>query len=246
MGCGAYAGGDARATPEELQWLCLSCRDRLQPDRPRCVACGVLSPSGRTCYPCLPSTPLQGVLALGRYADPPLESGIKLLKFHGARPLARVFGALLARRILAAGLGRALPRNDAAVPPLPPEDTPIILVPLPLHPRRERARGYNQAQLLADTIGETLGLPVRPLLVRARATFPQTSILEYPEARRRNVSGAFAIRSPASGGRLPDAGTRRVILIDDVLTTGATVSEAGMVLRTAGVGEIWAAVVARA
>jgi predicted amidophosphoribosyltransferase len=197
-------------------------------------------------------TPLTGVVALGRYADPTLRAAVTHLKFKGIQELAEPLGELLGRRLVAAGLHRA--------PTMP------ILVPIPLAKARERERGFNQAWLLAEVIGKHLGIPVEHPLVRTKATSPQTSILKSPHARRRNVAGAFAhadtpLRPPHSAQALRGrpgyaehaAGqavdllkhATRVILVDDVLTTGATLTEAARVLAAEGSLEIWGAVVAR-
>lgn len=218
VGCGRY----------ECGWLCADCQAAIGTGHLRCSVCGKSAPTGRTCSACLGKTPLMGVIAVGPYHDPVLQTAIWTLKFHGVRELARVLGELLAGRVVAAGLGTGL-----ASPPL--------LVPLPLHRRRERARGFNQARLLAEAVATRLHLPWADLLLRTRATSPQTSILESPTARRRNIAGAFALRQPHAQFRMPT----RVILIDDVLTTGATLTEAAEVLREAGAPEIWAAVIAR-
>lgn len=217
-GCGKH---DAGSGDDGERWLCVACRQQTIPDWPVCVVCGSFSPTGRTCYPCLPKTPLAGTTAVGLYRDPILRSAITTFKFHGVRALARPLGELLAQRIAARGL------------------PPATLIPLPLHPRRQRERGFNQAHLLADVAGALLGLPVEHLLTRTRATSPQTSILESQAVRRRNVSGIFALQP------FKTLTVRRAILVDDVLTTGATLTEAARTLRTAGGEEIWAAVVAR-
>lgn len=142
-----------------------------------------------------------------------------------------------------------------------------MLVPVPLYPRRERERGFNQARLLAEALAHVLGLSVVEPLSRTRATSPQTSIHEASAShRRRNVAGAFAadlqhpllagMHAPPSSdvvgtssdvGGSTDVGEQigRVILIDDVLTSGATLLEAAATLRAAGIPEVWAAVVAR-
>jgi ComF family protein len=91
------------------------------------------------------------------------------------------------------------------------------LVPVPLHPSRERARGYNQAVLLAEELGRHTGVPMMPLLRRTVATESQTTL--SGDARRKNVQGVFAIDpawQPRPGGRF--------LLIDDVRTTGSTLS----------------------
>lgn len=116
------------------------------------------------------------------------------------------------------------------------------VVPVPLHPSRERERGFNQAALIA----RALPLPCADLLRRVRATPSQTDL--PADARRANVRGAFEATSRLSGfGRrrhmhLP--GT--VVLVDDVATTGATLGECARALRAAGVAEVRAVVVARA
>lgn len=229
VGRGNFGSGHRRDQAE--QWLCASCRLRISQERPRCVVCGTPSPTGRTCYACQPRTSIAGVIAVGRYADPILRAAITQFKFQGVRALAEPLGELLARRVAAAGISRKgpSPRPD------------VVLVPLPLHRRRERARGFNQAALLAEVIGRTLGLPVVHLLSRRRATAYQTSIIESPRARQRNVAGAFALKLPAAGGQLPE----RVLLVDDVLTTGATLTEAARTIAASGAPELWAAVVAR-
>jgi ComF family protein len=108
------------------------------------------------------------------------------------------------------------------------------LVPVPLHPGRLAERGYNQALEIARVLGGGLDLPLDSRCChRVAATPPQAGLDEV--ARRRNIRGAFAVHSP-----LPWS---RVAIVDDVVTTGSTVSELARVLRRAGVREIevWAA-----
>ena len=118
-----------------------------------------------------------------------------------------------------------------------------LAVPVPLHPRRERARGFNQA----DDLARQLGLPVAPLLQRVRFT---TSQIELPaEERHQNVRDAFVLgRIPGPGPRTPDPGPRIpaiVVLVDDVSTTGATLDACARVLKAAGVKEVRALTAAR-
>ena len=109
------------------------------------------------------------------------------------------------------------------------------LVPVPLHPSRRRARGFNQAADLA----RHLGLPVCNALARIRETRTQT---ELPAAaRHRNVSGAFSLASRARG-RVPE---RVLVLVDDVSTTGATLEACALVLKEAGATEVRALTAAR-
>lgn len=112
------------------------------------------------------------------------------------------------------------------------------IIPVPLHPARERERGFNQAALLAELAGPQLGVPVRPLLQRVRFTTTQTA---FDRAERiQNLRHAFRLRRNADVRRLD------VLLIDDVLTTGSTLSECARVLRENGARAVYAVTAARA
>jgi ComF family protein len=113
-----------------------------------------------------------------------------------------------------------------------------VIVPVPLHPARERERGFNQAMLLAELLSPTIATPLRPALERTRYTTTQTA---YDRAERmQNLHGAFRLR------KNQDVRDLRVLLIDDVLTTGSTLSECARVLRAAGAVSVHAATAARA
>lgn len=155
------------------------------------------------------------------YAEP-IDRALKALKYGGDRAAARVLGALLAAvvsRAIAAGLLR----------------TPDLLLPIPLHANRLATRGFNQAGLLAEQTALWLQRPVlRRGLVRVRSTQPQTAL--HAAERRRNVAGAFR---PATD--LRRAVVRKppcIALVDDVMTTGATLEAARAALQQAGVAEV--------
>jgi len=113
-----------------------------------------------------------------------------------------------------------------------------LLVPVPLHPARERERGFNQAALLAELLSVRMSVPSKPLLQRIRFTTTQTA---FDRAERmENLRGAFRLRKRA------DVRDLRVLLIDDVLTTGSTLSECARVLKEAGAYSVRAATAARA
>ncbi|MGQ9475196.1 MAG: double zinc ribbon domain-containing protein [Actinomycetota bacterium] len=156
--------------------------------------------------------------ALALYEEP-LRSVILRLKYGGSWRLARPLG-FLAATSLAPHLGRLVP----------------CVAHIPMHPRRRRSRGYDHAELLARAVAEALGLPHRPLLVRTR--YSPTQAGSDLSRRRENVRGAFRIRE---GEPLP----REVILVDDVMTTGYTLSECAAELKKAGVKAVFVSVLAR-
>jgi ComF family protein len=111
-----------------------------------------------------------------------------------------------------------------------------IVVPVPLHRKRERERGFNQAELLAQRVARRLGVPTRPRwLARVRATRPQSDLVAAE--RRANVRGAFRAAPEVSG--------RHVLVVDDVLTTGATLGECARALRDGGARRVGVLTVAR-
>ncbi|GAB4165424.1 MAG: ComF family protein [Terrimicrobiaceae bacterium] len=116
-------------------------------------------------------------------------------------------------------------------------DSPEVLVPVPLHPLRQRERGFNQSELLAREIGRLSGLPVQGLLRRIRATTTQTHFDR--RTRMRNLRGAIALRHNAAVKPLS------ILLVDDVLTTGSTLDECARVLLEAGYPQPAALAVAR-
>jgi ComF family protein len=113
-----------------------------------------------------------------------------------------------------------------------------VIVPVPLHPARLRAREFNQSLLLADQLSHHMGRPVSTTnLVRVAATDPQTTLSR--QARLRNLRNAFEIRKPQ------DLEEKRILLVDDVFTTGTTLNECAKILRKAGTGSVFALTLAR-
>jgi ComF family protein len=172
-------------------------------------------PGARVCHRCAGrSAVISRTRAIGPY-DGALRAILHAFKYDGCRSLARGLGARL---------------TIAAADVLSTAD---VVVPVPLHHRRERRRGFNQARELAVE----LGLPVLDLLRRVRATPSQTGL--PAAARRDNMKAAFALR------RQMDAAGLRVVLVDDVSTTGATMEACAEVLRAGGAAGVSAATAAR-
>ncbi len=112
----------------------------------------------------------------------------------------------------------------------------FTLVPIPLHPRRQRWRGFNQAELLGKILARKLGSGIRnDVLIRYKYTKPQVDL--KGKERKKNIRNAFKIT--------PKAKLKKVILFDDVWTTGSTLRECGLVLKKAGVKEVWGLTLAR-
>jgi ComF family protein len=205
--------------------LCPACRGRLRPlpAAAACAGCGRplagRLPSGWRCGACRQRPPAYDRLLCGWSYEPPCDAVIAGLKFRRLDYLGAHLAAALHAR-----LGPELGGCD-------------VVVPVPLHWRRRLARGFNQAEAIARPLAARLGLPCERLLRRRRATAPQSGLDRA--ARRRNPRGAFAApRPPAIHGRA-------VLLVDDVVTTGATLDAAARCLRRAGARAIVALAAAR-
>ena len=150
----------------------------------------------------------------------PLRKALAALKYSGTSRLAPV-------------LGRA---GEPALLRLLSVTGPAILVPVPLHIERRRARGYNQAELLARQLALLTAMPFADLLLRARPTTRQHRLNRA--ARLHNLRGAFALRPGA-------VAPQSVLLVDDIITTTATLEACASVLRTAGCEDVYGLAVAR-
>lgn len=191
--------------------VCAACLVQAAPPRPRCRRCAIGVPEGiETCGDCVRAPPpFERTIAALDYAAP-WPALIARFKFHDALDLATVFAQRLVASCRAA------------------QAHATLIVPVPLDAQRLRERGYNQAWELARRVGETLGIATDPsLLLRIRATPHQ---LALPlERRAANVQGAFAVEPR----RRAEVAGRVVAVVDDVMTTGATVAEITRVLLAA-------------
>jgi ComF family protein len=207
----------APAPERRLPGFCRLCWETIRPiDQPVCPRCGrpfespiaLAHSPGHLCGPCREHTPAFD-LALSPYRfEGVLAKALHLYKYRGrvslATPLADLLSVWLDR----------LPVVD-------------LVLPVPLHASRLREREFNQSLLLADRLSQRLGVPLSfEHLIRTRATPPQTKMDR--DERARNVRKAFAVAKPG------EIEGRRLLLLDDVLTTGATVNECAKALRKAG------------
>ncbi len=219
LGCGKAIRG--RAAPLSL---CAGCRDRLRPVGAGCALCGrplagARLPAGYRCGRCRAQPPLLSRLLAAFSYEPPLDTVILALKFSRLEYLGRHLAVAAWQRL----------GSDLLVPD--------AVVPVPLHWRRRWVRGFNQAELIANPLAELLAVPCRRELCRRRATAPQAGL---PRAERLlNPRRAFRVRRPA------DVAGKRLLLIDDVVTTGATLEAAARELLAAGATRVEALVMAR-
>ena len=206
-----------------LEWLfprkCILCRSILgKEETDLCRACRMDQPEYPFGRKKVPH--ISALTALWRY-DGDVRKSIHRYKFGGARHYADAYGRLLAMRI-----SRDLPTAD-------------VITWVPVSRKRRRARGYDQVELLAKAVGPELGIPVEPLLEKFRDNRANSG-LKTPAERRANVLGVYKVIEPE---RLHG---KRVLLLDDIVTTGATASECARVLLTAGAEEVIFAAVAAA
>ncbi len=199
--------------------LCRRCGDALPWNRRACLRCALPLPASESaCGHCLRHPPLVDETHAALVYAFPVDRLLPRLKFHADLACGRLLSQLMIEAFA------ALPRPDA-------------LIPLPLHRHRLRARGYDQALELARPLARAFALPLMDdALIRRRGTPPQSRL--DAAARRRNLRGAFAVASTAP---LP----AHVAVIDDVVTTGATLHAAAQALRRGGVRRVDAWVCAR-
>ena len=195
-----------------------SCVDSLPELKPPfCRVCAQPN-APATCHRCLESPPAFDGIRAPYEMEGTVKEAIHNMKYRGLKAAAPELAELLA--------------NYLEEHPMPGD----VLTPVPLHPRRLRSRGYNQSALLAKELSKKLGLDMnQSLLIRAKNNQPQVSASR--DERRENVQGSFRCDGRADG--------RTVILVDDVATTGSTLSACAAVLKAAGASSVWCLVLAR-
>ena len=196
---------------------CVLCRKLLSKEETDlCGTCRVEAPG----YPVCKTTPqfLDSFAAVWYYEGSVRESLLRF-KFGGARSYGSAYGRLVAMKV-----------QEKA------EDCDILTW-IPVSPLRKLRRGYDQVELIARAVGRELGMEPIPTLKKIRHNRPQSGISDGAK-RRANVLGAYRVVDPER------IAGRRILLLDDILTTGATMSEAARTLKTAGAKEIHCAAVA--
>jgi ComF family protein len=203
--------------------LCAKCARALPALAQACPVCAMPAEGSVACGACLAhAPPFAATIAAYTYAFP-VDRLLQELKYGGRLALADWAGSALGVVVLRKLAARL------------PQERPDAIVALPLGRNRQRERGFNQAQEIALRVARRIGVPTASLLARIAETTPQSD-LSWPE-RAANIRGAFAADRAAHG--------RRIAIVDDVMTTGATLAEAARALLRGGAQRVECWVVAR-
>jgi ComF family protein len=196
--------------------FCIQCDVQALSPRVSCPGCGITPLSSELCAQCgISEAVFDGVSCAFEYGGA-VANAVAALKFRRATEVARRFASIC----------------------IPPSGSWDLLIPVPLHARRLRARGYNHSALIAHHVGRSRSIRVDVRsLQRTRPTLAQRKLSVF--ARWKNVRGAFQVESSSS------ISGKRILLIDDVMTTGATLTECATVLRKNGAAAVGAWTVAR-
>jgi ComF family protein len=198
--------------------ICGGCRANLPDNRSSCPCCALPLPpgsaAGNLCGSCSQKPPPFSRIITPWLYEAPIDELIQQLKFQHKLPRGRLLAQLLAKEI-------------------PPQDRPDLLIPVPLHKRQLKARGFNHSSEIARVLSKELGIPWSPWLLRkVRETQPQHNLGK--QERKKNLRRCFSFDNKAKH--------RHIAVIDDVVTTATTAREVAKTLRKAGVEkvQIWA------
>lgn len=231
----------------EGEWICEKCFGEIKLLKIQaCPICGADSKTGAVCFNCRNKSELNGVIAAIHYKnsneDEKNKSGrsnlvketIHIFKYRFVKDLAKPLSALIIKQLK----NRQIVKTEKSIP-FGPDISDKIIIPVPLHPKRFRWRGFNQSELLAENIAAYFNLPLeKSVLSRQKNNIPQAEIKNRRD-RLENIRGVFQCVNPEA------VKNKKIILIDDICTTSGTLSECAKVLKEAGTREVWGAVAAR-
>ena len=219
--CGADSAADI---------LCPACASDLQRlPQPRCPQCALPTPLGERCGRCLSQPPYYDATVAAFIYEFPVDKLIQSFKYAHRLALGDYFGQQLAVQAKDCVADLAIHRQTSLRIPL--------IIPLPLHPQRLRERGFNQALELARPIAKVCGWPIEAHLCSRTRDTPAQAGLPWRE-RGKNVRGAFHCNADLSG--------QHIVLVDDVMTTGASLNECTRTLKLHGATQVTLLVAARA
>jgi len=229
---------------KQVSFICEACLNNIVLNGIQCHVCGLRNnvgvPKGHR--KCRKNTFLNGLFAAGQYQDPVLREAIAQFKYQSAESLKKPLAELLIKYLKKENL---IEKLRCPTPNAFGVGHRSCLVPIPLTWRRKLSRGFNQSELLAVEISKYLNLPVANLLKRKKFGAPQAKISDWKQ-RKENISGAFKLTT--NNKQLTTHNLHwhnKVILIDDVSTSGSTLEEAARILKEAGIKEVYAMVIAK-
>jgi len=183
-----------------------------------CPSCLRLNKNGKICQKCAKNFEINGVLVGAYFEEGPIKEMIHNFKYNHALELKKNLAKIMVNAL--------------------PADLKIDVITFaPLHHQRLAERGFNQAEILAQEVSKNIKIPSEELLVKTRYTKRQVGL--SGKKRRTNLEGVFKVHKAES------LKGKRILIVDDVTTTGATLNECAKVLKNAGVKEVWGLVVAR-
>jgi ComF family protein len=205
-------------------WICAQCHSTLPIIiEQQCPLCKKhVTTNGDVCLACIEkhNPPYDGVFVASYFKDPLVRKMIHNFKYRFAKNLSQPLALLMAQSL-----------HNSHFP------APDLIIPVPLHPRRLRWRGFNQAEEIARSLD--LRIPLNTdILKRIRYTHPQVT-MRNKKSRENNVQDAFALHDPSL------IRGKNILLVDDIMTTGATIMACATVLKNSGAGKIYAIVIAR-
>ena len=235
---------------KEGGWICESCLNTIPFNSSRyCFSCKQKNNYGEFCRNCAPNFFLNGVWIAGNYDNPLLAKLIKNLKYRGAENIAVILGNYLSRFMQGLLDKNRLTGSDLyktevwrrfhkvkQAPPILLDFNNTIIIPVPLHKKRQRLRGFNQSEQLARVINKNFNLEINHNLIRIKHKKAQAKLHE--KNRWENIKNCFSYQGK-------NLNNKNILLIDDVATTGATLNECARVLKENNAKEVWGLVVAK-
>lgn len=214
-GCGVIL----ESLDEQQKYICQKCLDSIEINSGFfCSICLKRLPFAKICHP-----KSYLLAAAASYNDIVIKNALWHFKYQSIKGLKRELGGLMIKYLKTLDI-----KNLES----------YILAPMPLHPKKQRQRGFNQAELLAEAVAKNFNLPVERLLIKTRYTESQTKTQNWEE-RKKNIKDSFRLAPKA------EIAGKNILLIDDVFTSGATMNEAVSVLKQAGAKKIIGVVLAK-
>jgi ComF family protein len=203
------------------QFLCVSCETKLERlEKQLCIVCKKPAPYGKTHPDCVTTNTVDGTISGLSYTDPKTKKLIGTFKYQFIHDLAPALSRMIVEAINNQGLEGYF--------------SEFAIIPVPLHKHRFNWRGFNQAELLAESLAKDLNIYMDIHMV-SRTKFTEPQINLKAEKRKTNIENAFSLTGSATG---------KYLLVDDVVTTGSTLNEIAKLLKKNGALEVWSATIA--